>query len=74
MSNIKLLTLLSFALAGTAGCAVSTDGAGTVAQTDEALTGCGNAGTRFYVPPVDDGAKDQIKDLLKHRKLKDAAL
>jgi len=74
MSIRKLLTLLSFALASTAGCAVSTDATETVSQTDEALTGCRNAGTRFYVPAAAEGAKAQIKELLKHRQRKDAAL
>src|SRR4051794_20585484 len=74
MTTKKLLTVLSFALVGTTACAVSTEGTETVGQAKDGLEGCASSGTRFYVPPANDGAKAQIKDLKKRHQRKDAEL
>ena len=65
-TTTKVITLLSFALIGTTGCAMSSDGIETVGQAQDGLKGCDSSGTRFYVPPANDGAKAQIRDLKKH--------
>ena len=57
------------------GCAAVTEGAGseTLAETSDGL-GCDTSGTRFYVPPPNPGAKDQIKALKAAHQKGEAAL
>jgi len=73
-TTTKVITLLSFALIGTTGCAMSSDGIETVGQAQDGLKGCDSSATRFYVPPANDGAKAQIRDLKKHHQRKNAEL
>jgi len=56
-------------LASAAGCSVATDGAETSGLAEEALSGCHDSGTRFYVPAPNPDAEAQIKDLLDPIKL-----
>ncbi len=70
----KSIAGIGLSLACVAGCAVATDGGETVGQAEEAFSRCHPRGTRLYVPPPNDGAKDQIKLLKKKGKKKDAAL
>jgi len=76
-----LSSVTSLMLAGVAvGCVAVTDGSdhATLGATSEAVhrgrPSCHDSDTRFYVPPPNPGAKDQI-DALKHaHQRKDAAL
>ncbi len=49
-------------LASAIGCSAATGGSESVDQADEAFkASCGDSGTRFYVPPADDGAPTRSK-------------
>ncbi len=56
-------------------CVAASDGTGreAIGESAESL-GCHDSGTRFYVPPPNPGAKDQIKALKKAHEKQDAAL
>ena len=77
MTKTNFSSAIGWVLAGLAvGCGGAPDnlGAETLAESDDSLAACQTSGTRFYVPPPNPDAKDQIAALKKAKKKQDAAL
>src|SRR4051812_16685456 len=77
MTKTTVSSALGCVLASLAvGCVGVTNdsGAETVAKSGDTLAGCHESGTRFYVPPANPAAKDQITALKRAHKKQDAAL